>query len=121
MQPIRRHRLQSLILEQLAQAIPKVVKDPRVPKLSLTNVELSQDGGRANIYFSIFFQNELSDFQQIRKECLKGLIAAKGKLKQYLGKRLFLKAIPELIFKEDRGLENAQKVYELLKKISQTS
>jgi ribosome-binding factor A len=52
------------------------------------------------------------------KDCLAGLASASGFLRRHIGRVLTVRHIPTLIFREDRGFENAIRVQELLSKIS---
>ena len=57
--------------------------------------------------------------EQKMKDCLTGLQAASGFIRRHLGSVLTIRHIPTLTFKEDRGFENATRVYELLKVLDQ--
>jgi ribosome-binding factor A len=52
-------------------------------------------------------------------ECLQGLRSASGYLRRQLAKILNIRQVPHLNFKEDRGLENVNRVHSLLKRISE--
>jgi len=53
------------------------------------------------------------------QDCLEGLTSASGYLRRHLARILNIRFIPTLVFREDRGFENAIRVNELLKKISE--
>jgi len=127
MQPTRRMRLQAVIQEELSVVVPREVKDPRVPSVTFTAVEVTQDGSQATVFVSILGGAQgghdgapaLSEHgaKQRMQDCLDGLASASGFLRRHLAKALSVRHIPTLIFKEDRGFENAIRVHELLKKI----
>ncbi|MFZ9596246.1 MAG: 30S ribosome-binding factor RbfA [Bdellovibrionia bacterium] len=127
MQETRRMRLQSVIQQELSQVVPQEIKDPRVPPVTFTAVELTPDGGQATIFVSLLGGGQtnldgspaLSEAQakQRMKDCIAGLSSASGYLRRHLARVLTVRHIPSLIFKEDRGFENAIRVHELLKKI----
>ncbi len=110
--------------------VPREVKDPRVPTVTFTAVEMTPDGSQATVYVSILggahaaYEGEgvppLSDkAAKLRmQDCIDGLTSASGFLRKHLSRVLTVRHIPKLIFKEDKGLENAARVYDLLKKIS---
>jgi ribosome-binding factor A len=128
MQETRRARLQAVILEELAQVVPREVKDPRVPPLTFTKCEVTPDGSQATVFVMILGGSQgghdgapaLSDEgAKLRmQDCLDGLASASGFLRRHLAKVLTVRHIPTLIFREDRGFENTMRVHELLKKIS---
>ena len=53
------------------------------------------------------------------KECLDGLASASGFLRRHLARVLEIRHIPSLVFREDRGFENAQRVHELLRTLGE--
>ncbi len=128
MQPTRRARLEAVIKEELAIIIPRELKDPRIPQITLTSVMVSNDAQNATAYISIFGgakgglcgEPTLSDEEAGLKmeNCLSGLKSASGFLRRHLGKVLNTRSVPHLFFKEDKGLENTNRVHELLKQIS---
>lgn len=129
MNETRRARLEAVILEELSIVIPREVKDPRVPPLTLTSVKVTPDGSQATVMISILGnslsgiaesgddQTEAKARQKEMKDCLEGLSSASGYLRRHLARVLTIRHIPSLIFKEDRGLENVLRVNELLKEI----
>jgi ribosome-binding factor A len=121
-------RLQAVIQEELSQLVPREVKDPRIPSVTFTAVEVTEDGSQATVFVAILGGAQgghdgappLSETgAKLRmKDCLDGLSSASGFLRRHLAKILSVRHIPTLIFREDRGFENAIRVQELLKKIS---
>src|SRR5690606_27492977 len=122
MQPTQRARLQSVIQAEPSTLIARNVKHPRVPPVTLTHVDVTPDGSQATNSISILgSQGTLSEdpkAQEEMKECLKGLNSAAGYLRRQIASALTIRHIPTLIFREDRGLANANRVYDLLKGIS---
>ena len=111
--------------------VPREVKDPRVPSVTFTAVELTPDASQATIFVAILGGAQgghdgappLSDQgAKLRmQDCLDGLSSASGYLRRHLAKILTVRFVPNLVFKEDRGFENALRVHELLKKIAEPS
>jgi ribosome-binding factor A len=126
MQETRRQRLQAVILEELSMVVPREVKDPRVPSLTFTSVEVTPDGGQATVYVSMLGASQVNTDDPVAakaaaqkmKDCIEGLQSASGFLRRHIAKVLTVRHIPTLIFKEDRGFENTIRVHDLLKKIS---
>lgn len=127
MQEIRRRRLEAVILEELSQVVPRELKDPRIPNVTFTACEVTQDGSHATVYFSILGGAQagfdgappLSEngAKARMQDCIDGLTAAQGYLRRHLARVLTVRHVPTMIFKEDRGLENAAKVFNLLKQL----
>lgn len=126
MQETRRQRLQAVIKEELSIVVPREVKDPRVPSITFTSVEVTPDGSHATVFVSLLGSTNVDksdpkavqESQQRTKDCLEGLQSASGFLRRHMAKILTVRHIPTLAFKEDRGFENTIRVHELLKKIS---
>jgi ribosome-binding factor A len=121
MQPTRIARLQAAILEELSTTIPREIKDPRVPAITLTRIELSQDAGVARVYFTLLGSlgaepDKARDAEV--KACIEGLNSAAGFLRRHLTRALQIRSTPELLFKEDLGLANTLRINELLSQIS---
>ena len=130
MQETRRARLAAVMLEELSTVIPRELKDPRIPSLTITRVEVAPDGSAATVFvmrlgagFATDADGKPFDEEANRKEmqgALDGLASASGFLRRHLAKILTIRHIPTLTFKEDRGFENTIRVHELLKKINET-
>jgi len=130
MQATRRARLESVILLELSSVVPRSIKDPRVPPITFTRAEVTEDGSQATVFVTLL-GGGLTDRdgnpvpeEQARekmKGCLEGLASASGFLRRHLGDVLDIRFIPKLIFKEDRGIANVSRVHDLLKELQSTS
>ena len=122
MQETRRQRLQSAIQEELSQFVAREVKDPRIPMVTFTDVQVTQDGSHATVFVSILGSGTSGEDPKIADrrmtECLAGLSAAGGYIRRHLARVLNVRHTPALVFREDRGFENATRVQELLSKLS---
>ncbi|MDR3608429.1 MAG: 30S ribosome-binding factor RbfA [Oligoflexia bacterium] len=121
----RRQRLQAVIQEELATVIAREVKDPRIPSVTITSVQVTPDGGQATVFIAILGASmgidekaQTQSQNQRMKDCLQGLNSAAGFLRRHIAGILTVRHIPTLIFREDRGFENTIRVHELLKEIS---
>ena len=125
MQKYRRERIESLIREELSSLLLRGLKDPRVHSehhsITFTQVKLSPDAKQAIVFVSVLANQAELPRDQLISNSLKGLESARGFLRKHLAKALTSRNIPDLVFKEDRGLENALRVHELLKQINRDS
>jgi ribosome-binding factor A len=132
MQENRRGRLAAVILQELSRVVPREVKDPRVPTVTFTEVEVTEDGSEAKVYFAILggprgvIDGDIPPLSEeaarLRvQDCMAGLNSAAGFLRRHLAKVLTIRHIPKLQFKSDQGLENSARVFDLLKKIEAES
>jgi len=123
MQPVRRARLEAVILEELAKVVPREVKDPRIVPITFTACQVTPDGSQATVMITLMgglTGDEMASpkAQAALKGCIKGLSSASGYLRRHLAQVLTIRHIPTLIFKEDKGFENTYRVHELLQRIS---
>lgn len=114
MNETRKARLSSVIQEELSILI-RGIKDPRVPLITVTRVDVTDDGGQATVYVTLLGNLEGGEKMD---RCLEGLESASGYLRRGVAKVLTIKHIPTLLFKEDKGLSNATRVHELLTAIN---
>jgi len=104
----RVRRLNQLLREELSRLIRREVKDPRVGLVTVTGVEVTADLEHADVFVrTVETERDLS-------EMIDGLRSAAGYLRHALGKELHLRRIPELTFREDRSLERARRIEDLL-------
>lgn len=120
MDETRRARIQSVILEEVSHLLSREIKDPRIPPVILTRVDLTPDAGLANIFFMPqSMRPDASEWSnQQRDQCLEGMNSAKGFIRKHLAKALTIRQVPEIAFRYDAGQLNTQRVHELLKVIN---
>jgi len=92
----RQARLADQIRKELALALQRGTKDPRIGLVTLTAVELSTDYAHASVYFTV-----LPDGVEERERCAEGLRSAAGFLRRELGRRIRIHTLPELRFRYD--------------------
>ena len=108
----RIERVNSLLVEVIAEVVMREVKDPRLPGLiTITRVETSPDLRQAKVYFSL-----LGDDKQ-KKLALDLLQDAAGFIAVTASKKVVLRFFPQLTFKIDDTMEKHQRIDDLLKKI----
>jgi ribosome-binding factor A len=109
-QGARAERVAEEFREVLAEEIPRL-KDPRVGFLTVTRVEVSGDLRRAVVYYTVMGAER--DHRATRA----GLASARRHLRAVLGHQVRLKFTPELVFEEDHGLEQVERVARLLREV----
>lgn len=101
-------RVDEAIREVLAGAIAKLVKDPRVGFVTVTDVTTSPDLRHASVFVSV-----LGDPAE-REACLEGLTSAHGVLQGAVARELRLKRTPALRFALDETAERAARLEALI-------
>ena len=107
-----RHRVERVeqeIQKELNDILLKKVRDPRVQDVTITGVDVTNDIGYANVYYSI-----LSDKASDAKKAQDGLDNAKGLIRHELSSRLTVYRIPELTFKQDDSIRYGAKIDQLI-------
>ena len=106
----RSQQLSDLVHRALALCLQRETNDPRLHKMSITEVDVSPDLRRARIYYTLLDTTELS---QIEKALLKGARF----LRQCLAERTELRYVPQLEFLYDHHLRHAESLSHLISQI----
>jgi len=107
----RSQRIQELLLEEISALIQQGLKDPRIGFATLTKVELTDNLKHARVFVSIMGSEEE------KKQTLEGLKSACGFIRGALGKKLYLKYIPELEFRRDDNAEHVERITRILNEL----
>lgn len=84
------------------------LNDPRLEGVTITQVVVTPDTKRADIYFSVLGDEEEREIAQ------HGLDSAVGRLRREIGARTRLRNTPELVFHWDPSLEYGEHIEQLL-------
>jgi ribosome-binding factor A len=95
--PQRGLRVADQIQRDLAELIPREVRDPRVGLVTVSGVEVSPDYAHAKVYFTVIGGEP--------DTAARGLNAAAGHLHNLLFKRLSIHTVPRLHFVHDTSVE----------------
>lgn len=98
----RDERLSAQIRDELSATILREMEFPGA-MVTITEVELTQKRDAANVHVSVLPDEKAA-------HVIKRLNGAAGMLRHFLVKKLTIKIIPELFFREDRGARNAAAV-----------
>ena len=105
----RTERVNALLKKQIGEIIVSQINDPRLTSLiTITNVEVSPDLGRAKGFTSALGSSE--DIGVI----IDTLNKASGYLRRELKQRVVLRNIPLLNFVFDDSIEKAQRMLDLI-------
>ena len=110
-EPRRLLRLQQLVLETIATTIQREVHDPRVRLVSVTRVVLAKDLSTAVIGWSTL--GTPSEQRTVERGLADALPMIQRKVAGVMGTRV----TPTLSLKFDRGLERAQRVEEIFRRL----
>ncbi|MDV2496103.1 MAG: 30S ribosome-binding factor RbfA [bacterium] len=111
--PDRMHRVNELLLEEIAQLLQRGIKDPRIGFVSVIRVETTRDLKNARVYVSVY--GEETD----QAEALQGLSSAAGYIRHQLFRSLSLKTIPNLSFVLDDSIAHGVHIASVLRQLEQ--
>lgn len=105
-------RRQIQVADQIQQIISVLLqrdmKDPRIGFVTVTQVEITQDLKYARVFVSVMGTPEE------QRDTMAALASGKGFMRRELASRLEIRAVPELQFKLDRGVEYSDRINRLL-------
>jgi ribosome-binding factor A len=104
----RSQRIQELVHEEISKLVQSGLKDPRIGFTTVTKVEVSDNLKHAKIFVSVM------GTEQEKTDTLDGLINAKGFIRNTLGKKLYLRYLPELDFRRDDNADHVEKISRIL-------
>jgi len=107
----RADRVADLVKIEIADILLRRIRDPRVSRLTVTGVKVSDDLRTAWIFFVEMGEDVCSS------ETLESLQKASGFIKRELGKRLKLRYVPDLIFKPDSSFAYGNRIDQLISEI----
>lgn len=101
-------RVNEQLKREISRIVVREVKDPRVEAVTVTRVSAAPDLTFARVWV------QLMGDEAERRETMDGLRAATPFIRSLLGDRISMKRVPELRFEQDRSMEHALRIEELL-------
>ena len=95
--PGRSVRIADQIARDVAELIPKELRDPRIGFVTITGCEITPDYAHAKLYFTVLGADP--------EASLAGLNAAAGRLRSLIFKKLTIHTVPTLHFAHDTSVE----------------
>lgn len=108
----RTQRIGDQIQRELAQLIPREVKDPRLGFVTITAVDVSRDVGHAKVFITVMGEDDAEKIQQN----LRVLNDAAGYLRMLLGKAMKLRSVPTLHFHYDESISRGAHLSSLIER-----
>ncbi len=108
----RIERINSLIRQEISDLLLREIKDPRLDSfVSVVRVDTALDLSYARVYVSCMGSEE------VKTETLAALRSASGFFKGELMKRIRIRTIPDIDFRQDDSIEQGAEVLELIERI----
>jgi len=103
----RTRRVGEQIQRELSELIRKEVGDPRVGMVTINAVEVSRDLGHAKVFVTVMDEER-------KDESLAALGRAAGFLRGALGRRMFIRTVPQLHFHYDESVTRGARLSSLI-------
>jgi ribosome-binding factor A len=101
-------RLNEQFRREITAVLHRSVRDPRVQNVVVNSVEVTSDLWLARVYVRVVGEG------QEHSDALRGLEAAASFIRRELASGLHIHRIPELRFLEDKTLDRANRIEEIL-------
>jgi ribosome-binding factor A len=115
----RTARVNELVREVLAEELERL-SDPRLGFVTLTGVDVTGDLRQATVWYSVldlpgYIKD--ADPSQVHEDTADALRAITGHLKSVLGRQVRLKYTPDLVFREDPAMTQAERLEQILREL----
>ena len=104
----RADRLGELFREEISKLLQKGLKDPRVGFATINRVDITEDLSYAKVLVSVMGTDKE------KTSTIIGLRNSSGFIRQFLGKGIKIRKIPELQFVLDENLDHAMHIQDIL-------
>lgn len=105
MNPIRRLRLESQIVREIAGHLQRrKIKDDRIGFVSVVRAELAPDLSEARIFFSMF------GTESENRETWKALQIGRKEMQSTIGRALRLRQTPSFVFLKDESIQEGDRI-----------
>ncbi len=108
----RELRVGDFLRKELAEAVQREMRDPRVGMLSITDVVVSRDLSYADVYFTTVSAQQ--DKDKDKDEVLRALQGAAGFLRSVLARRHGMRTTPALRFHYDDLIQSGPELEALI-------
>ena len=104
----RKSRVADGVRDEVAMIISREIRDPRLGFVTVIRVEMPVDQSVAKIYVS-----PMGD-AKTQIESMRALHHSRGFVRKLLSQRMRTRTVPEIMFVQDKGLDNAERVSEIM-------
>ena len=109
----RTQRVSQFLHQELARLLHSTVRDPRVQRINLTDVEVSRDLSHAKVFFTLLDYHSEAD----RADIAAVLRKVSGFLRSELAKQSAMRTVPRLSFRFDESVGRGRDMESLLREV----
>ena len=114
MPSLRSDKISDLLRKEISLIINKETKDPRLQKLNITAVKVSDDIGIATVFYTMIGESIEKEKSSIDKKVLKKF---SGMVRSKLSKTMQVRRVPVIQFRFDESIEYSDNIENLLKNL----
>ncbi|MBB5183269.1 30S ribosome-binding factor RbfA [Catenisphaera adipataccumulans] len=110
---LKQERLDMIMQREISNILQFEMKNPKLGFVTVTDVQCTRDLSQAKVYVSFLGKQERNDAG------LRILNSSKGYIRSNLAKKLTIRKVPELIFIQDKSLEQGNRIDQILHDIDE--
>ena len=114
MPSLRSDKISDLLRKEISLIINKETKDPRLQKLNITAVKVSDDIGIATVFYTLIGESIEKEKSSIDNKVLKKF---SGMVRSKLSKTMQIRRVPIIQFRFDESIEYSDNIEYLLKNL----
>ena len=104
----RKSRVADGVRDEVAAIMAREIRDPRLGFVTLIRVDMPPDHSVARIHVS-----PMGD-AKAQADSMAALHHARGYVRKLLSQRMRTRTVPEILFVQDKGLDNAERVAQIV-------
>lgn len=112
MPSLRSDKISDLLRKEISLIINKETKDPRLQKLNITAVKVSDDVGIATVFYTMIGESIEKEKSSIDNKVLKKF---SGMVRSKLSKTMQIRRVPVIQFRFDESVEYSDNIENLLR------
>lgn len=114
MPSLRSDKISDLLRKEISLIINKETKDPRLQKLNITAVKVSDDIGIATVFYTMIGESIEKEKSSIDNKVLKKF---SGMVRSRLSKTMQIRRVPVIQFRFDESVEYSDNIENLLRNL----
>lgn len=114
MPSLRSDKISDLLRKEISLIINKETKDPRLQKLNITAVKVSDDIGIATVFYTMIGESIEKEKSSIDNKVLKKF---SGMVRSKLSKTMQIRRVPVIQFRFDESVEYSDNIDNLLRNL----
>ncbi|MDB4238301.1 30S ribosome-binding factor RbfA [Gammaproteobacteria bacterium] len=114
MPSLRSDKISDLLRKEISLIINKQTKDPRLQKLNITAVKVSDDIGIATVFYTMIGESIEKEKSSIDNKVLKKF---SGMVRSKLSKTMQIRRVPVIQFRFDESIEYSDNIENLLRNL----